>query len=379
MKKKVALIFGGRSLERDISVITAMQALKHVDKSKYIVEPIFCFEGDFYARGVDDISKFAIFNVCEHDKLCLIKGEFFKLSKSNLKKYFKPDVALLCCHGGEGENGILQALLEFNGVPYTSPNVISSSIGMDKGVSKQIFDSLLLNTLPCDIVTKDEWDVSKYNVLARVESVLEYPLIVKPCAQGSSIGICVAQNMDQLIFALDVAFKFDSKAIVEHKLREFVEVNCAAYRDKDKIVVSSTEQPLTLNDFLTFEDKYEGGGKMSGGGHLIPADIGALDVVVRANTERIYRELDLNGVVRIDFLVDKIRNKVYVNEMNTIPGSMAYYLFEDRGVSFMDMLSGVIENAIQIARGKYSPEIFKTNVLEKLAGSKCGAKVAGEK
>ncbi len=377
MKKKVALIFGGRSLERDISIITAMQVLKNVDKSKYAVEPIFCFEGDFYAKGVDEISKFANFNPIEHDKLCLIKGEFFKLSKSNLKKYFKPDVALVCCHGGEGENGIIQALLEFNSVPYTSPSVLSSSIGMDKGISKQIFDSLLLNTLPCDIVTKEEWNVSKYNVLARVESVLEYPLIVKPCAQGSSIGICVAKCMDELIFALDVALKFDSKAIVEHKLCDFVEVNCAAYRDKDKIVVSSTEQPLTLNDFLTFEDKYEGGGKMSGGGHLIPADIGALDVVVRANTERIYRELELNGVVRIDFLVDKVRNKVYVNEMNTIPGSMAYYLFEDRGVCFKDMLSAVIENAIEASKKQYSIEKYTTNVLEKLSGCKRGAKLEG--
>ncbi len=374
MKKKVALIFGGRSLERDISVITAMQALKNVDKTKYVVEPIFCFDGDFYAHNVDEIAKFTNFNPSEHSKVCLIKGEFYKLQKSSLKKWFKPDVALVCCHGGEGENGIMQALLEFNNVPYTSPNVTASSIGMDKGVSKQIFDSLLLNTLPCDIVTKSEWDLAKYNVLSRIESVLEYPLIVKPCAQGSSIGIGVAMNMEELIFSLDVAFRFDGRAIVEHKLREFVEVNCAAYRDKDRIVVSSTEQPLTLNDFLTFEDKYLDRGKMSGGAHVIPADIGALDVVVRANTERIYRELDLNGVVRIDFLVDKTRNKVYVNEMNTIPGSMAFYLFEDRGVRFCDMLSAVIENAIDVYKRQTSPERYKTDVLARFHGSKCGAK-----
>lgn len=372
MRKKVALFFGGRSLESDISIITAMQVLANVDKSLFNVEPVFMHDGNFYVKGVDKLDAFKAFNPLEHSKVILVNGGLYSVKKNSFSKYFKPDVALICCHGGEGENGTLQALLEYNGVPYTSPSMIASACGMDKVISKQLFNSMLLSTLPYEVVTRAEFEQDSERTLQRIESILSYPLIVKPSSQGSSIGIGVANDREQLDFALQVACKFDSKILVEHKLTDFIEVNCAAFCDEGKVIISDTEQPLTLNDFLTFEDKYTSGGKMSGGGHVIPADIGTLELIVKAVTERIYKELDLNGVVRMDYLVDKEHNKVYINEINTVPGSMAFYLFERQGISFTDLITKLIENAVQYQSARSVHTVFKTDVLSKFQG---GAKI----
>ena len=372
MKKKIALIFGGRSLESDISIITAMQTLSNIDKSLFNVEPVYMYEGDFYVKKLDSLDAFSAFNPIEHSKAILYKGEFYTVKRNGLVKYFKPDAAFICCHGGEGESGVLQAILEYNGIAYTSPSVIASACGMDKALSKQLFEGMLLNTLPHEVVTREEFEEDAERTLQRLESFLTYPLIVKPSTLGSSIGITVAENHEQLDFALQVACRFDTKIIVEHKLTDFVEVNCAAFRDGDRIVLSDTEQPLTLNDFLTFDDKYMTNGKMSGGGHVIPADIGNLELIVKANTERIYRELDLNGVVRMDYLVDKVRNKVYINEINTVPGSMAFYLFEGQGIDFKALITRLIENAVNYQAVHRTPSKFKTEVLSKF---KSGGKI----
>ena len=365
MRKKIALIFGGRSLESDISIITAMQVLGNMDKTAYTVEPVFMYEGDFYVKKLDSLDAFSSFNPLEHARAMLYKGEFYIINRNKFSKYFKPDVALICCHGGEGESGILQAVLEYNGIAHTSPSVLASACGMDKALSKQLFEGMLLNALPSEVVSKAEFENDAERTIQRLESSLSYPLIVKPSTLGSSIGITVAENHDQLEFALQVACKFDTKILVEHKLIDFVEVNCAAFRDGDKIIVSDTEQPLTLNDFLTFDDKYMSNGKMSGGGHVIPADIGNLELIVKANTERIYRELDLNGVVRMDYLVDKNNNKVYINEINTVPGSMAFYLFERLGIDFKTLTTKLIENAVNYQTKHRTPTKFKTDVLSK--------------
>lgn len=367
MKKKVALVFGARSLERDISVITAMQTFQNVDKSKYVIECVFAFEGDFYAGKFDSIKKFAPFNPLEHKKVVLMKGEFYTLRKNKIAKYFKPDVVLLCCHGGEGENGVLQALFEYNSIAYTSCDVLRSASCMDKAWSKQLFESMLLNVLPYEVVSKTEFDREKAKTIAKLEDLIRYPMIVKPASLGSSIGIEVAKCSEELDFALQVASKFDEKIVVEHKLEDFVEVNCAAYSKNGRIVISDTEQPCSASDFLTFEDKYTGG-KMSASAHKIPAEIGSLEDIVKSNTKTLYEKLGLSGVVRVDFLADVKRNKVYVNEINTIPGSMAFYLFKGVGISFKQLLSDIIEEAIENKSRQIKPDVFKSDVLKNFSG-----------
>lgn len=364
MQRRIALIFGGRSLEKEISIITAMQVLANVDKSEFKVEPIYMDDGNFYVGDVDDVKKFVSFNPLAHEKAYFIKGEFFKLKRNKLVKFFKPDVAFLCCHGGEGENGTLQGLLEYNGIAYTSCDVCASACCMDKAFSKKVFDGLMLNVLPYETVLKSDYEKDEQGTVDWLKAVLDYPIIVKPSTGGSSIGIAVATDDESLAYALDVAFNFDDKVIAEKKLVDFKEVNCAAFEENGKIVVSNTERPCLDSDFLTFDDKYVGGGKMSRSERIMPADIGSLELIVKANTERVYKEMGLFGVVRVDYLVDEKRKKVYINEINTIPGSMAFYLFD---MPFSSLISRLVEQAI-LRKTRGVKTSFATGILANFSG-----------
>ena len=364
MRTKVALIFGGRSLESDISVITAMQTLAVLKETEYDVEPFYLYDGDFYTKDVDDISAFTPFEKEKHLRTVMVNGTFCSVKKNRLKREFRPDVALICCHGGEGENGVLQGLLDFNGVSYCSSGVLGSAVCMDKGAAKSVFEQMLLNVIQHVTVFSEDLARDPDLAAAHCEKALKYPMIVKPASQGSSIGIRAAHDRAELIEAMQVAAEFDGKLLVEEKLTDFAEVNCAAYLKGGRVVVSETERPLAAGELLTFEDKYMSGGKMSGGGRVMPADVGEdLNAVVRSVTERVYRAMELRGIVRADFLVDRTRGKVYINEINTIPGSMAFYLFEPLGIDFAGLLTDQIEEALARRRAGSRRTVFRSAVL----------------
>ena len=339
MKRRIALIFGGRSLESDISVITAMQALAVLRETDFDVTPVYiATDGGFYADGVDEVSAFTPFDASRHKRLVLADGVFSKLRKGKLKRVFRPDAALVCCHGGEGENGVLQGVLEFNGVPYTSAGVLGSALMMDKAAAKCAFEQMLLNVLPYVVVGSQEVEADADGAAERCEEALGLPVIVKPASQGSSIGISAAHDRGE------------------------------------EVVVSETERPLSSGELLTFDDKYLSGGK-AGSGRVTPADVGEeMNALIGSLTERIYRALGLRGVVRMDFLADRARGKVYINEVNTVPGSMAFYLFEAAGVSFSDILTDIIEDAIARGRAAKRTAAFPSRVLEFYG--KGGAKTA---
>lgn len=364
MRTKVALIFGGRSLESDISVITAMQAFAVLKETEYDVEPFYLYDGDFYTKGVDDISAFTPFEKEKHLRTVMVNGTFCSVKKNRLKREFRPDVALICCHGGEGENGVLQGLLDFNGVSYCSSGVLGAAVCMDKGAAKSVFEQMLLNVIQHITVFSEDLARDPDLAAAHCEKALKYPMIVKPASQGSSIGIRAAHDRAELIEAMQVAAEFDGKLLVEEKLTDFAEVNCAAYSKGGRVVVSETERPFAAGELLTFEDKYMSGGKMSGGGRVMPADVGEeLNAVVRSVTERVYRAMELRGIVRADFLVDRTRGKVYINEINTIPGSMAFYLFEPLGIDFAELLTDQIEEALALRRAGSRRTVFRSAVL----------------
>lgn len=369
MRKKVALIFGGRSLESDISVITAMQALSAIEGTSYIVEPIFMYGGDFYLDGVDDVAAFVSFNPSKHTKAFLQGGAFYKKTRFGIKCIFKPDVALVCCHGGEGENGTLQALLDYNGIAYTSCNMLESAICMDKVISKLLYESYDLNVMPYKCVYSCDFDEKSNTFFENIET-LEYPLIIKPARQGSSIGVSVAKNRVELCEALRLSFEFDDKVLVEKLLEDACEVNCAAVKLNGKIVLSQTENPCSNGEFLSFDDKYVGG-KMSAGEHKIPADIGDLNDVVKECTQKIYSALSLDGIVRVDYLCDLKNNVVYINEINSVPGSLAFYLFSKEGIAFSELLIGVIENALKKPKAHFKVQRFKSDVLKNYSRGEC--------
>ena len=373
MRTKVAVIFGGRSLESDISVITGMQVLAALRTTDFETEAFYLSDGGFYMKGVDRIEAFTPFDRDKHVRVFLLDGVFCSLKKGRAKREFRPDVALICCHGGEGENGVLQGLLDFNGVAYCSTGVKGSAVCMDKAAAKSVFEQMLLNVLPYVTVFKKDLVSDPEGEAERAENFLGYPMIVKPASQGSSIGISAASDREQLLAAMAAAAEFDDKIVVEEKLSDFKEVNCAAYSKRGEVILSATERPLGASDVLTFEDKYMSDGKLGGGGHIIPADIGELDGVVRSVTERIYRALELQGIVRVDFLVDTARGKVYVNEVNTVPGSLAFYLFEPVGIGFSELVSDQIREAEEKKKVAGRRKVFRTPVLE-LYGRRGGIK-----
>lgn len=370
---KVALIFGGRSPESDISVITALTAAAALSETGYEVTPVYMYGGDFYTGGLGKVEEFTPFRPERHKKVLLYKGSFFELRRDRLRGKWRPDVALVCCHGGEGEDGTLSALLEYNGVPYCSTGIAGSAIGMDKELSKRFFRSMLLNVVPYAVVTKGEFESGGAAEKIRAAK-LRYPLIVKPVSQGSSIGICTAGTEEELPAALAAALAYGDRAIVEEKLSDFTEVNCAAFARGGEIVVSETEQPLSAGDVLTFEDKYLGGEKGAGG--RVPADIGELSAVIGDMTRRIYLALGLTGVVRADFLVDERRGKVYINEINTVPGSLAFYLFEPLGISAPELLTSLIKEGAAKGDRRTGAAVFPSPVLTHYSASARGAKAA---
>lgn len=345
----VAVFFGGKSVERDISVITALQAMSRLDKNKYDVFPVYMRDGVVYTGALDEVGAYSPFMPKKHQKVWLIGGIFYTRVKGILIKRYKPDVALICCHGGEGESGALQGMLEMNGLPYTGCRVLQSAIGMDKAAQKELFSGLMLNVVENVVIDRADYDERPDEILLHIDTLFDYPLMVKPATLGSSIGISRAANRAELIEAVDVAKEFDTKIVIERALTNFTELNCAAVSDGTQIVVSEVGRPMSWQSYLTFEDKYIGGGKgMESAKRELPANIDADTYLkVKAVTLRLFKELGLDGVVRVDYLLDNDAGKLFINEINTIPGSLAYYLFEPLGLSYTALLDMLIDGAVK--------------------------------
>ncbi|MDR1940448.1 MAG: hypothetical protein LBQ40_06650 [Clostridiales bacterium] len=378
MKKNVLVIFGGRSCEHDISVITAVQAAGQIDGGKYNVLPLY-IKGEIYTgNALLDIDTYKNF---EENKRRLKKAEFkdggVRIHKN---RFFKTNAgvycALMCCHGGLGENGGLQGLLEFYNIPYTSPGIAPSAIFMDKELTKRFAAACKLPTLPYFIINDANLDGD-----IKIPKGFDFPLIVKPASLGSSIGIAVAHDRAELAEACAVAAEFDAKIIVERALTDFLEINCAAVKNGSSIMVSECEAPLSWREFLTFEEKYCGskgqkGGKnsscnklahdgMKGLNRQYPADIPHnVRQAVQNITRTVYSSAEMRGSVRMDFLIDKADDKIYLNEVNTIPGSLGFYLFENNGVSFSRLTDIMIETAVADAKKKDAKKYaYLSNVL----------------
>lgn len=368
MKQKVAVFFGGKSPEHDISIITGLQAMSKLRADKYEIFPIYIKDGYYFGKfkSIDD---FVEFDKSKCEEVVLIKGSFFTVKKK-LKRLFKPDVALLCTHGGNGENGVLQGILEDNQIPYTSSNVFGSAIGMDKEFSKQLFESDLINVVRHFTVEKDDFEKNQNEVIMHLETFLSYPMITKPVSLGSSIGIKKSRNREELVESIHIATFFDTRVIVENALERFTEVNCAAVSDGEKVYISETESPTSWNEFLTFEDKYANDGKMSEIDRKIPAELDpSMELEVKDITEKIYTDFGLKGVVRFDFLVEEKNKKLYLNEINTIPGSLAFYLFEPIGISFEELLDIMVKGAVyEYEKVKKCSFVFQSNVLKNFKG-----------
>lgn len=384
MKINVAVMFGGKSVEHEISVISALQAAEHLDKEKYAVIPIYITkQGKMYTgEQIGKIDAYKdIGTLLKHSRQIILSNEDGKVVMMDCPPKFRfgkrnntvIDVVLPIVHGTNVEDGTLQGYLKTLGVPFAGCDVLASAVGMDKYIMKLVFREAGIPVLDSKCFLKTEYINREEKVISAIEAAFAYPVIVKPVNLGSSVGISKARNQEELTEALDLAFQFATTVLVERAITNLREINCAVLGDIYEAEASECEEPLNATDILSYEDKYLAGGKSAGGSkgmaslaRKIPADITEEQrTLIRNMAVKAFQAIGGNGVARIDFMIDTTDNTVYLNEINTIPGSLAFYLWEPIGVSYAELLDRMIKLALKRARNEaeiiYS---FDTNVLD---------------
>jgi D-alanine-D-alanine ligase len=279
------------------------------------------------------------------------------------KKVCDVDVAINCCHGLNGEDGTLSSLFELCNVPYVGSGVLASAIGMDKLAQKRIFVSGGLDVVPFVGIHKEEEANNFFSCIEEINQKLTFPLILKPSNLGSSIGIGRAADYSEFFVRLAEAFEWDSSVVVENALQDFVEVNCAAIKIGNNLLVSQIEQPLS-EGFYSYENKYSSRSGKGETGRYLPAHIDATTAEkVRELTKTVYRLIGCSGVARVDYLIKD--ETVFVNEINTIPGSMASYLFAFDGIQFPQLIDKLIETALVRHKAKAKQRFsYDSNILK---------------
>ena len=367
MKTNVAVFFGGRSVEHEISVISALQAINAFDADKYNIIPIYISkQGRWYTgdnlleiRNYRDMKHLVeeadeVFMRPEYGDYNLYKAHTGMFSKKN-PVVAEIHVVVPVLHGTNGEDGIFEGVLETIGIPYAGCNTLSSANGMDKITMKMILRSEGIPVVDYVWFTDHEWNSDKNAVVAKIEKTLGYPVIVKPANLGSSVGIGTADNREELISKIDNAEKFSARLIVEHKIDRLKEINCSVLGDVDECQSSVLEEPIKSGSFLSYEDKYMGGTKTTQGMQAsekrIPAELPKeMTEKIRKMAADTFRVLSCHGVSRVDVMIDESDNSVYVNEINTIPGSLSFYLWEASGITFPQLMDRLVALALKRKR-----------------------------
>lgn len=393
MKTNVAVFFGGRSVEHEISVISALQAINAFDANKYNIIPIYISKQGRWYTGANllDLKNYRDLNklVAEADEV-FMRPEYgdYNLYKAHTGLFAKKNpvvaelhVAIPVLHGTNGEDGIFEGLLETIGIPFAGCNTLSSANGMDKITMKMILRSEGIPVVDYVWFTDNEWNSGKEAIIARVEEKLGYPVIVKPANLGSSVGIGTAANRNELIEKINNAEKFSQRIIVEHMIEQLQEINCSVLGDADDHQSSVLEEPIKSGKFLSYEDKYMGGTKtnqgMQSSDKRIPAELPAdLTEEIRHMAGETFRVLSCHGVSRIDVMVDRKDNSVYVNEINTIPGSLSFYLWEATGISFAQLMDKLVALALKRKRATDRKTFTYDQNIFALGGGVKGAKGA---
>jgi len=363
-KLKLGVLFGGVSVEHEVSIITGLQLLKKVDRSKYEVTAIYIDKSGKWWTGsqAGELSFYRTADLFTPIGLTPFSLDLNQPSPTQL------DVALLCFHGTQGESGSVQGALELAGIPYQGPSVLSSAIAFDKIVTRQILAAEGINQTPYCWFTKHDWDTNQAGALKKVTQ-LGLPVFVKPANSGSSIGIKRVSQQAELAESINFALQFDDRILVEKEVTDCIEINVSVLGDQNSAAASVAEQPIKADEFLSFVDKYQrGGGKKSGmasATRRIPAPISNLTLqLVQAEALQLFKIFDCSGVVRIDFFVNPTTNEIFLTELNTIPGSMSFYLWEATQLSYPELIDRLVAIALaQKTVAKDKLKAFETNLL----------------
>ena len=405
MKTKVGVFFGGKTTEQEISVISAIQAIGYIDREKYDVIPVYISKNNEFYVGekVGDISAYTNIPALlkESQRVIMVNDEGkAKLIRYPQKMFGKPlydyiDIAFPIVHGTNVEDGTLQGFLQMMGVPYVGCDVLSSAVGMDKYVMKTVLKDNGIPVLDCKCYTSNQYDDDVDKLVEEIEKEIGYPVIVKPVNLGSSIGISKADDRNELYDSLETAFAYATKVLIERAVQNLKEINCSVLGDYSSAEASECEEPVSSDKILTFAEKYIGDGSSKGakGGvksspsgskgmatlkRKIPAEITPEQRdTVRKMAVDAFKVLGCSGVSRIDFMMDTATGEIWLNEINTIPGSLSFYLWEPIGVKYTELLNKMI--ALSLKREREQENItfsFDSNVLQgvKLGGGAKGAK-----
>lgn len=390
MKTTIGVFFGGRSTEHEISVISASQAMHAINAEKYEVVPIYISkQGKWYTgNALLDIQNYrnipGLLEKVEEVYMEPTFGDYNLYKKkrslfgSNVIKHL--DVIIPVLHGSNGEDGIFEGLLETIGIPYAGCNTLSSANGMDKITMKMILKSCGIPVVNFVWFSDKEWYTRRDEIIGQIEKEIGYPVIVKPANLGSSVGIGRACNREELIDKIDGAEIYTTRIIVEDMVEDLQEINCSVLGDCDENQASVLEEPIKSGEILSYEDKYVGGSKgakgMQASQKRIPADLPEKETKrIQFLARETFRVLSCHGVSRVDMIIDRKTRDIYVNEINTIPGSLSFYLWEATGISFEQLMDKLVELAIKRKREQGLKTVsYDHNIFNLGGGLKGGIK-----
>lgn len=374
--KNIMVFFGGKSCEHDISIITGIQVVNSLDIIKYNVFPIYIGKSGkwFFSPKFRTVKQFIDFN--ENQKnVFLIAGDsnlYFK--KIGTKPIAKMDCAIICCHGMNGKDGTLQGLLELCEIPYSSSNVLSSSVCMDKIFMKQIFEVNNLPVVPYSWFLKTEYEADEKKVLKKIQQDLDFPMLVKPANLGSSIGITKCENELDLIKGIEIAKCYDTRIVVEEAVPHLKEINCAGLGNGENVEISNLEEPVSWQKFLSFEQKYLNYTNTKFEVKKAMSLSKTLKAKIKKLTKFAFTKLSCSGVVRVDYLINTDTDDLYINEINSIPGSLANFLFPK--YNFTTLLDKLIDIAEEKHHQKQDCSFtYDSDVLTKFGETNLGSKL----
>ena len=386
MKIKLGVIFGGETVEHEVSIISALQAINNLNEDKYEVVPIYISKDRTWYAGhmLRDVEIFKDFDNLKRyaKKVVLVKkdGRFILQSTSGLfrKDLYELDIILPVVHGNNVEDGTLAGYLDTVGIPYVGCHVLGAALGQDKVAMKHVMMSEGLPIVDFVWFFDNEYLENKDKILKDIKT-MGYPVVVKPATLGSSVGITFVKNEKEIEKAIDEAISYDTKIVVEKAVENLIEVNASVLGNYEYQRVSPLEEVMGLDEILSYSDKYLSNSKTKGGSkgmastsRIIPARINKdLTKDIKETSKKVFRLLNFSGVCRIDYLIDSKTNKFYVNEPNTIPGSLSFYLWKEDGLKYSELLDELINIAIKEYKNK-SKKIrsFESNILSGFNGSK---------
>jgi len=366
MKEKVLLIYGGKSVEHDISIITALQVMNALPEDYEFEFAYIDKKGIWWtAENLKDVKIYSNFEKLASKKrqLSFLLGENILLVKKKNKFVFKDKIlsVLNCCHGNVGEDGAVQGMLKTCGIAHTSAGVLSSALCMDKSFMKDILKANEISSPEYIYFTKENYNKSK--LLKKIK----LPFIVKPANLGSSIAISVCKDEKDIDDAISLAFEFDQKILVEKLVENLKEFNCACFVYRQECFVSNVNEVTNKGEIFSFEDKYL---SSSSSTHEVAQ---SLAKKIKNLTEKVYRLFDCEGIVRVDFLYDEKLEKLFVNEINSIPGSLSFYLFKD--IPFKELIRANIEQSLERMQEREKLVVsFESSALENFENVNVGFK-----